>query len=136
MRTVFWSRAVADAVISRTKPAVGCPLTFSDTGPEIAVLGTTTVRLVAVASEAGTSTVPVAVLNTTRLSLAIVLKFDPVKVRVLWREVRAVEIVLSAARLDGVKLILGITDPAATLARNEPLLANVAAGSVMQIGRG
>src|ERR1700757_2481385 len=120
-RTVFWSRAVADAVISRTKPAVGCPLTFTDTGPEIAVLGTITVRLVAVAVEAGTSTVPVAVLNTTKLLLAIVLKFDPVSVTVVLRVVRATEIALSTATSGGVKVIPDVSDPAATLARKEPL---------------
>jgi hypothetical protein len=98
-------------------------LTFTDTGPEIAALGTTTVRLVAVAVEAGISTVPVVVLKTTILLLAIVLKFDPVRVTVVLRVVRAVEIVLSRARLGGVKLIPDVSDPAATLARNEPFRA-------------
>src|ERR1051326_6133755 len=126
-RTVFWSRAVADAMISRTIPRVDCPLTLTDTGPEIAVPGTATARLVVLAVEAGTSTVPVAVLNTTRLLPSIVLKFDPVRVTVVLRVVRVVEIPVSTgppgstARPGGVKLVPAVSVPAATLAKKEPL---------------
>src|SRR5439155_15493435 len=125
---------VADERISRTKPPVEIPLSFTNIRPEVAALGTTTVRLVAVAVEAETSTVPVNVVNTTRLLLAFVLKFDPVKVKIALRVVRVVEIPLSTGPPactgngggtrsggcttgveipGGVKVIPAVSDPAA-----------------------
>ena len=105
-------------------------MTDTDTGPEIAVAGTTTVRLVPpVAVEAATVVVPVAVLNCTTLLLAIMLKFDPVSVTIVLRVARAGEMLRAGppppppppVTPGGVKVMPGARYPAATLARNEPI---------------